>query len=277
VPHRNAGLILLLTLAIVAAAVLPGQISFPVIASPVTAGPFQPVQGNAWKLAPGAVPGTWDSGLAIQNLYPIAQTAIVEFFEANGARASMIPLALPPYGSEGVWLPAVAALPSGRSFSASISAEQPVAYVSMEINQVAGIGETYTNGSPGYRVEIPVAFRSAGPGGPWSTRLILQNTGNGVTRPTLRFQASGPRRPRLLTCHRIPYPLPASRNYDLNAADFAVLGPGFEGSISINGDQPLLPWPSTKRMSSADAGCGCRHRSDLRRPNGAGPSLFPQL
>ncbi|MCL5026757.1 MAG: hypothetical protein M1531_09750 [Chloroflexi bacterium] len=189
----------------------------------------------------GPLAGKWDSGIAIQNLYPAPQSIAVEFYDDAGMRldAATVSLPLPAYGSETIWLPSVANLPDGN-YAAVIDAEQPVAYVNLVVNQENHMGDAFTNSSPAYRLELPLVYRWGGTDNAWYTKLTIHNAGTSATRPLVRFY--GPASDAALLTYLSPDTIPpsATRTFDLTAAEFAALGDAFTGGTSINADQPLI-------------------------------------
>lgn len=191
----------------------------------------------------GPVPGTWQSGIKVQNLTPDYSTVLLEFVDENGNFAPYTGQAgVASYGSVEFYLPGIAELPDGK-YSAVVLSDKDVAAIATHTNYDAGIADSYNGMNVGAtELFVPYVYRGLNS---WRTQITVMNTEPAPdgTPAEIFLTIDGPSlsSPIVYQIPSDPY-LPPSTAYtfDTDDAMFSGLGNAFIGSATITSSENVL-------------------------------------
>jgi len=189
----------------------------------------------ASKLA--GIVGAGSSGIQVQNLSTTDSADITaELYPQGGGAAIPLSDTAPPGGSVNFYLPIEGTVPDG-AYAVIISADQPIAAIARTEWPAVGGAATYGNVEPATSVLVPLATKAYFN---QTSQFSVQNTDTTANATiTVEVYATGESTPSVTFTDTV---LPGTSNtYDLGTdSEFATLPDGFLGSITVDGDKPLV-------------------------------------
>lgn len=203
------------------------------------AGAGYPLAGAAAPAASAsqlrAVPGTWDTGVAAQNLGGTPARMQVQYFNDRGELVSVEDGTADPGFAASFFQGGNRNLSVGR-YAATVFADQPISVVVSEANYTAGMADFYNGTRAGAaQVSLPLVFRQA-TASAWNSLIAIQNVDDNPTTATVRFFRAGETAPAFE--RSVGIPASAAVSWDTSTDEFAPLG-SFTGSAVITSPRPV--------------------------------------
>jgi len=189
----------------------------------------------ASKLA--GIAGAGSSGIQVQNLSATASANVTaELYPQGGGAAIPLPGTAPAGGSVNFYLPAVGTVPDG-AYAVIISADQPIAAIARTEWPTGGGAATYGNVEPATSVLVPLATKAYYN---QTSQFSVQNTDTTANASiTIKVYATGQSTPSVQFTDTVSPG--TSKTYNLGTgSQFATLPDMFLGSITVDGDKPLV-------------------------------------
>ena len=200
-------------------------------------------------------PGTWKSGIKVQNIYTDTVQVMVEFIDESGATvyATASSMDIDVGASVEFYLPNLADLPDGK-YSAIVSSSGPVAAVVTSTDYEYHIADSYNSMDPASRVSVPYVYRDHND---WSTEIFVQNTSDASAEVFVSFSPSVKGNP-----HTESQTIPAKATRAFDTQDYTAMG-SFIGTAVITSteDAPLTAAANETRIST---GAGIYVMTSLR-------------
>ena len=198
-------------------------------------------EGRGLALAPG----TWQSGIKIQNLGSGEANVVVAFIDAAGdeAGAWSPPDLIPVGGSVEVFLPNLSdsQLPQGQ-YSIIVYSDTTLGLVLTTTNYEYNMADSYNSHEPATQVNVPYVYRDHND---WNTEVFVQNTGDTTKTVYIDFAPSG-----LGSAYSTSVSVPASATRSFDVTGYSAMG-DFIGTAVVTSEVPITVVANQTRLSGS--------------------------
>jgi len=203
------------------------------------------VPGSAEGRSLALGPGTWQSGIKIQNLGSGEATLMVAFYDPNGEEAGAWspPDAIPVGGSVEVYLPNLpeSQLPQGQ-YSMIVYSSQEVGVVVTNTDYDYNIADSYNSHEPATQVNVPYVYRDHNG---WNTEVFVQNTGDTTKTVYIDFAPSS-----LGSTYSTSVSVPANATRSFDVTGYSAMG-HFIGTAIVTCEVPVTVVANHTRLSGS--------------------------